>query len=161
MSMMPQLQKIKSTNIDSPNKFDVTISKGLLTIEEAQLSLKSINIPQYNDESIETFFNNRWVMTRGRASIFQIQLTLRNIKSLYLYQRYLKWMNDNVNEYPIKQYVDIEVTYTGNFKGQTHKTIIFKDCLMSNLSDLAFDHSITNSTLDFSVGFKSNSMIIK
>lgn len=152
---MPQLGKIAGTRLDSPNKFEVSITN-LLTIEESELCLKSINIPQYNDESIETFFNNRWVMTRGRSSIFQIQLTMRNIESLSKYQLYLGWMNGAVNLYPEDQYVDIKITYTGNYKDQDKKTIIFKDCIMTNLSDLTFDHSITNSTLDFSVGFKAH-----
>jgi hypothetical protein len=149
---------------DSPTKFEVEIqapSGGLfITRTEMIQALKTINIPQFNDESIETFFNNQWVFARGRSSIFQIQLTLKNINSMDLYQKCLNMMNDNIGKYPADQYFTIKVTYTGTYENDTHKTITFHKCMMSNLSDLSFDHSAANSTMDFSVGFKSNSMIM-
>jgi hypothetical protein len=149
---------------DSPTKFDVEIMglNGGLFIQRDEMvqALKSINIPQYNDESIETFFNGNWIFARGRSSIFQIQLTFKNINSMALYQSCLTEMNGNKGKYPSEQYFTIKVTYTGTYANDEHKTIIFKKCIMSNLSDLSFDHSAANSTMDFSVGFKSNGMEI-
>lgn len=149
---------------DSPTKFDVEIMKhdGGLFIQREEMiqALKSINIPQYSDESIETFFNNTWLFARGRPSIFQIQLTLKNINSMKLYQSCLKAMNDNIGKYPSEQYFTIKVTYTGTYAKDEHRTITFKKCIMTNISDLTFDHSYVNTTMDFSIGFKSNGMEI-
>ena len=149
---------------DSPTKFEVEIHApgGGLFISRTEMiqALKSINIPQFSDDSIETFFNNQWVFARGRTSAFQIQLSLRNINSMKLYQSCLKQMNDNIGKYPAEQYFTIKVIYMGTYSNDTHKSITFTKCMMSNLSDLSFDHSAVNSTMDFSIGFKSGNMIM-
>jgi hypothetical protein len=148
-------------NVDNPNKFSILINRGLLTHNESISSVKSVSIPQIADDSVETFFNNKWVIARGRSTINQIQISMRNIESLALYSRYTDFMHQAVNKYPADQYVNITITYEGNYKGDTKRRIVFEECIMTNLSELTFDHSTVNSTLDFSIGFKCNSFTVE
>lgn len=149
--------------VDSPTKFEVEIHKSngdlLFTRDEMIRSLKAINIPQFNDETLDAFVNNNYIFARGRPTIFQIQITFKNINSMSLYQTCLKHMHDNMSKYPAEQYFTIHVKYTGTYKNDNKsKSITFTKCMMTNLSDLTFDYSSVNNTMDFSIGFKSGNM---
>ena len=152
-------EKLKQ-NWASPNKFSVTILetgsvKLGLDNDTINSALKNVTLPQYSDESIETYNDTRWTIARGRESIFQVMMTFRDMDDLKLYSAFLDFLQRAKNEYPEDQFVDITLRYEGNWSGDGVKELKYRDCIITNITDLPFDHSNTNSTLDFSVGFKT------
>jgi len=155
------LEILKTLKIDNPNKFSIDITPEYSGIsfpvdnKTLNSTVKSITIPSYVDSTIEGFYADKWWFSRGRTDIFQITISFRSVLSLKNYQSFLKWIVDNKNTYAEEQYLTITMNYVGNYLKDKPSTIIFNKCIMTNLSDLSFDHSSIGQTLDFSVGFKT------
>ena len=135
------------------------LTGGLLFVvdnNDLNTALKSIALAPFTDQSIETYVDGRYFLARGRDDMKEVAITFNDFGGLKLYKTFYELYQKVQGYYLNEQMWTITITHINSYDGVNETDITFRDCLLTNITDLSYNHSAQNEILDFSVGFKTN-----
>lgn len=125
------------------------------------LSLKSIDTPQYTNNPIEVFTGNEWRYNNGRDEMFRFTMTFRDFDQMKMYSRFVQMYNISKDNYFDNIKLGVTIYLDDEFNVNRKVLLDVSDALIENVSQLQFDHTTENQIAEFSVGFKCSSPLHK
>ena len=133
---------------------------GIFT-DDINLSIISLNTPDFTNDPIEVFVANRWVIQNGKDALYRFSITFRDHDQMALYKKFVKIYNMTKENYfdDIKMTVYVEKDADwGSEKDM--KFSEYQGVLVESVSNVAFSNDTENQIAEFTVSFKTNSPII-
>jgi hypothetical protein len=154
--MSNPLYTTKNLFFNKANQFFVTISpvKGALPVDDYKINaaLVNVEVPDVANENFEEYIAGKFYTAYGRNSIYQINMTFKDIYPSVLYQYFNDYLVINRKQYTdeCKWEIKVDTTYPG---GERTEILDVKDGLLIGVSGLTFDHSV-DQILEFSCTWK-------
>lgn len=129
--------------------------------DDLNLSLKSIDTPQYTNNPVEIFTGNEWRFNNGRDEMFRFTMTFRDYKQMELYSKFVKMYNVSKDNYFDNIKLNISIKLDDEMRVLPVILLNMGDAIIENISQVQFDHTTENQIAEFSVGFKCSSPLHK
>jgi len=128
------------------------------TNEDLNVSLISIDTPEYTNQSIEDFSGNMWRYNNGRDELFRFSITFRDFNQMELYHKFINAYNLSKDNYFDKVVFNVNV-FTDPDNGAPNQRLLFgtQSALIEGVSQLQLNYSTKNQIAEFTVRFKCNS----
>ena len=128
------------------------------TNDDINMSLISIDTPEYNNQSIEDYSGNMWRYNNGRDELFRFTITFRDFNQMELYHKFINAYNLSKDNYFDKIVFNVSV-YNDADNGTPGKKLLFgsQSALIEGVSQLQLNYTTKNQIAEFSVRFKCNS----
>ena len=146
-----------NVNINPVNQDFGNIIKWGSSIETQKmidLSVKSVNIPQYSNAVIEEYIANRWFQANSRDELFVMNITFRDMNGAELYRKFLNAHFQSKGNYFDKSVFEIQVSLDSE-NGPVN-ILNTNMALVTSISQLQLYHENANEILEFDVEFKVN-----
>ena len=127
--------------------------------KKINMSLISIDTPEYANADIAEFIGTSWKYHVGRDELYRFDLTFRDSEQLSLYRMFLTAYNKQKGQYANRIYFNFKVFLDEDFG--VDKTVLFEtsQAMLENVSKLQFSHNTENQIAEFSIRFKCNTPI--
>ena len=147
-----------SAYIVPPQKIiDIVDSTNEIKPDDLTISIKSINLPQFNNQPIEEFIAGEWKFGNGINELQNIDITFRDFDSMKLYRYFTNIYKLSTYHYPADIYFDIMVMKDKDFDIEVDTPVgIYSKCILTAVSQVQFSHDNDDQIVEFDVSFKTN-----
>lgn len=132
-----------------------------ITDDDLNLSLKSIDTPQYSNNPIEYFTGNEWRFNNGRDDMFRFTMTFRDYDQMKLYSSFVNMYNKAKDNYFDNIKLDITIYIESDVGVSKTLLLTASDSIIESISQIQFDHTTENQIAEFTVNFKCSSPVHK
>ena len=167
MKLSDVVQKVQNTKWTKANNFNIVIMPldtkfaDLIGWEMSNelndmmnVSLVSIDTPEYTNAELAEFIGNEWRYHVGRDELFRMTLTFRDYDQMYLYRKFLTAYNKGKDQYFNKIRFLIQVYNSEDKMIDESLLLETSDAIIESISHLQLNHNTENQIVEFSVRFK-------
>jgi hypothetical protein len=155
-----------SVNIEFANTPKMVLKKHIKWTdaddELLNLSVISINTPNFTNQNIESFVGNRWNMHNGRDELYRFEVTFRDVNQMYLYKKFIRMYQKSRDIYFDEAKVMIRINKDPDYFNESEvKVWEFDETMIDSVSQIQFNTTTEAQIAEFTVGFKTRSPILK
>lgn len=144
-----------SVQIEAPGLVDYI---GDVFNRDLDLHIVSLNTPDFQNDPIESFIANRWVIQNGADALYRFSITFRDHDNMNLYRKFLKIYSMIKENYFDDVAMNVIITKEEDWFGQGDRELMnLSGSLIEGVSNLAFSNDTENQIAEFTVNFKCTS----
>lgn len=119
------------------------------------LHLISIETPQFQNQPIEQFVANRWIVHNGRDELYRFTMTFRDKDQMALYRSFVKLYKHSRNDYFDNVKFQILLMKDADWQGEADNPLyLLEDVIVEAVGPLQFNNGTDNQIAEFTVNFK-------
>lgn len=124
--------------------------------DDVNIHIKTFDMADLQNASIDTFSNNQWFIHNGRDELYRFTATFRDANNMSLYRKFALIYKETKESYFDEVKMTVRVWKEPDWYGKTEKQILQYDgVLVEAVSNIALSNETENEIAEFTISFKA------
>lgn len=123
--------------------------------DQLNLHIKSIDTPDFNNEPIEAYINNKWRINNGKETVKQFAITFKDHNQMSLYRKFLHLYDVTKVSYFDDVAMTVTVGKDPDWANESEQPFMeFTGVIVMAVSNLSLSNETESQIAEFTVTFK-------